>query len=297
MRDVDGDGRNDLLLRSVVPDPRSPTGTEYRTWVLSGRDLSPLYSLDAPRAESELLVYVGSESGSLFSSGAQALLAVRIRDSRTYGDMWSGARKFALDAHGVTPLDPEEEATHIAEDETSTTADGDWTFAALIDPGIPGWVAGSTGDGEVLPEPLNALRSAGARMAEEYPALRGHQVCGDLNGDGVLDWLGLASDPCLVFLMSGRDMRILRTIPLSAHRMATAATGGFELGDVDGDGVSDWCVGAQVSQSDERLTPRTCHVGVLSIVSGADLHVIATIEREAFLAGAGASCPVVRLPE
>jgi hypothetical protein len=136
-----------------------------------------------------------------------------------------------------------------------------------------------------------------AQVTAAHPDLESPQLCGDVNQDGVLDWLGLVEKPLSVCILSGADLSVLRTIPMSDHPMATVATGGFEVDDVDGDGVGDWIIGVQVSQSDAHVAPRTCKLGLISLVSGASKHVIRTLDRESFLQGAAKQCPLVRLPE
>jgi hypothetical protein len=130
-----------------------------------------------------------------------------------------------------------------------------------------------------------------------HPRLDDPKVGGDLDGDGFLDWLGLTSNPPSVVIVSGADLSELRSLSVSTEPMATAATGGFDVGDVDGDGVRDWIVGAHVSQSEGRIAPRTCRLGLITLVSGADLRVIATLERESFLADPAHTCPTVRLTD
>jgi hypothetical protein len=108
--------------------------------------------------------------------------------------------------------------------------------------------------------------------------------CGDLDADGVLDNLTLCDKPPRVKIVSGRDSALLREISLGNARFATAATGSCDLGDVDGDGIDDLLVGAQVSTSAERLSPRTCELGLLSIVSGADGSILRSLDRTTLLA-------------
>ncbi len=108
-------------------------------------------------------------------------------------------------------------------------------------------------------------------------------LCGDLDADGVLDSMTLCDKPPRVKIVSGRDNSLLREISLGNARFVTAATGSCDVGDVDGDLIADLLVGAQVSTSDKRLSPRRCELGLLSIVSGADGSVLRSIDRETLL--------------
>jgi len=110
--------------------------------------------------------------------------------------------------------------------------------------------------------------------------------CGDLDADGVLDSMTLCDKPPRVKIVSGRDNCLLREISLGDASFATVATGSCDLGDVDGDGIDDLLVGAQVSTSKERLSPRNCELGLLSIVSGADGSVLRSMDRATLLSSA-----------
>ncbi len=289
--DLDGDGHPDILLNVSELDPANPAGAHFRSWLLSGRDLSPIYRT------SEDLVAMGSAHFAL--EGCEGVIVTELiaaKDGPLDGKAFS--KEALLQGASGDPLvisDPEDHRQGRFEDATYPPQ-RNWTYVDLVD---PTWRLGAVSErllGAELPE-FRALVQVQADLERTYPALRGLQICGDLDGDGTLDWLGMTEDRSLVYVVSGRDLRVLRMISTASQRLATIATGGFELGDVDGDGQSDWLVGVQVSQSDDHETRRTCRLGLISIVSGADLHVIRTLERETFLSGPASQCPVVHLPD
>src|SRR4029079_8709675 len=120
------------------------------------------------------------------------------------------------------------------------------------------------------------------RPIAAHPMLKSERQCGDANGDGVLDSMGLVDAPRAVCILSGPDRSILRTLMADAAAPFTsAATNSFEVDDVNGDGVQDWIICLRVSESQQlNEGPRNCRLGLISLVSGADRHVIRTIERD-----------------
>lgn len=291
--DVDGDGTLDVILHAQVARGDAPGDSEYRTWVLSGRDLSPLFALpQAPspfssRFTDVLGVVVGDEPRLLISEG-----------------LWTGGTPTGERAWFVSMRDGEVEFAPIVQSDLDQEPGAPpclpgWRMTHLIQPlpsGGEGLLMTDVAVEQALPP---SMTSPAARVAVEsaQPELSQLQPCGDLDADGTLDWLGLRADPPEVGVVSGRDLSLLRTLTLSSWRYATVATGGSGMGDLDGDGTPDWLVGLHVSQSDERLEPRTCRTGLLSLVSGADLSVLATLERTSFLAGPARDCPVVAFPD
>jgi hypothetical protein len=264
-------------------------------WVLSGKDLAPLYAIAPELGDRDRLVSAGSATETAYAGIAgpgdivAATGAVLPADP---GVEWDDVRYLIDPRAGMRRLAAPPES---AEPESSASLSAAyWQRVALIGPGHRGWGDGYSWSTGSQPDFLE-LR-ASKPVLEKYPTLERVQICADIDGDGVLDWLALGRNPCSVFLVSGSDLRILRTIPMSSHPFATVATGGFEVGDIDGDGVHDWVLGGQVSQSEDRETSRMCRLGILSLVSGIDLHVIGTLERSSFLDGPASQCPVVRLP-
>jgi hypothetical protein len=175
-----------------------------------------------------------------------------------------------------------------------------WTRIGLLAPGRPEWSTWTEPYTEEGVDEGAWQRPDPARRVEVEvlrPDLSCLEACGDLDRDGVLDWLGLAEAPPAVVVLSGADGGVLRAIPMEAWPMATVAAGGFELDDVDGDRVLDWIVGCHVSQSAARVEPRACALGLIALVSGADWHVIRSLERESFLAGPALRASRVIVPD
>jgi hypothetical protein len=131
------------------------------------------------------------------------------------------------------------------------------------------------GDIDIEPQPTENRDPVSQRVVP---------TCGDLDGDGAIDWLVVVDEPARVRIHSGSNYRLLREIPIPTTQFATAATGAADLGDVDADGAVDRLVVGHVSRSSDRLAPRTCEIGLLAIVSGVDGRVIRALDREALLA-------------
>jgi hypothetical protein len=305
--DVDGDGIADIALNSQDPrDPKSPV--QPGAWVLSGRDLTPIYSI-APQKDGERLLYATDPKYVADSMRVEAgdVVAFTVNVSQLVDPTF-----FLVDPH-LQARKPEPRApTHesdtasgqdaetVVQHESNAPTGGSWgellagwAEGGLIDPHEYGWQ-------ESEPDPQrekSPLFPSSIRISQAHPQLLNIGACGDFDGDGVLDWAGLTTKPRSVVLVSGADLNVLRTIPLESRDFATAVTGTFALGDVDGDGVPDWLVGIHVSQSDDHDAPRTCRLGLIALVSGTDFHVIKSLERENFLAGPARKCPVVCLPE
>jgi hypothetical protein len=317
--DVDGDGVSDIILNAQDP-LGSKAVPQPGAWVLSGKSLDPIYAI-APDKNGERLTWAIDPRWAVSSLSVRPgdVIVWMIDVSDPESEHVSGV--FAIDPSRtvrtpeqrvapVTSSEPGEagaEATSNSELEAPVTTEGTyWQSVWLIDPRSPAWSSwnsvakpeGKTNTGDdalnVASAPFELLTRG---IADAHPELHQIAPCGDVDVDGVLDWSGLTESPRSVVLVSGADRRILRTIPMESRPYATIATGCFELDDMDGDGVHDWLVGIHVSQSDDHDAPRTCRLGLIALVSGADFHVINSLERKSFLAGPSGQCPVVVLPQ
>jgi hypothetical protein len=315
--DVDGDGIGDIVLNAEdrhVPAAAPQPGA----WLLSGKDLAPIYAI-APQSNGERLTWAAGAqfAGAGLKVEANDVIVSLIDTSRP--DATPIRAVFAIDPSRSVRI-PEQKAASDSSSEDADDAHDDrpgadpepqtpkprlfWQRTWLIDPSERGWSAwgvrsdptknSQSESTDLDPQIAVPLRT---RISGAHPDLRCIQPCGDFDADGVLDMSGLADDPRSVVIVSGADLRILRRISLESRPLATVATGGFQLGDVDGDGVPDWLIGIHVTQSEDHDTPRTCRLGLIALVSGADFHVIKSLERESFLAGPSRQCPVVTLPE
>jgi len=92
-------------------------------------------------------------------------------------------------------------------------------------------------------------------------------LAGDQNGDGHVDvFIGAPSEPGRVYLVSGKDGRVLRTYDSPARAFGWFVAG---LDDVDGDGRADLLVGAPYAANGEGV--RVGSASVLSSASGKEL--------------------------
>lgn len=308
-RDVNGDGVGDILL--VAQDSNSSSVGQPGAWLLSGEDLSPLYS-----------IATASDGGTqlLLAMDAECLADEKEVDAGDVGVVsFDGSPGPSFSCRGVHVIDPhldvrvpvsrttaaKQDAKQSVIEPSASNGSGSSSSPApfpgefrnqiwLIDPDKHDWNQAFAAVEETPTQDLPGLPSN--PVVDAYPALRHLALCGDIDADRVLDWSGLTTTPRSVVLVSGADLHVLRTIPMESRPFATFATGIEDVGDVDKDGTHDWLVGIHVSQSDDHDSPRTCRLGLISLVSGADLHVIRSLERESFRSGAGLQCPVVTIP-
>jgi hypothetical protein len=297
VHDVNHDGVRDVLLRSSMP---ASSDDAARMWILSGRDLTPLVCV-APESTSrdhgvfsgEVVTGDDAERELVFCTFAMrgAALARGFEPPSQSSLDW-----FTLGPDGSPrPFKGSVDAGVFLTFGREASERG-WMEIALVEPDVDQWTStDSEPEGYEIPFPRTP--PSNARIAAQYPGVTHLQICGDVDDDSTFDWLGLTTNPFGIVVVSGRDSTAIQSITFDAKRLATVATAGIEMGDVDGDGVSDWLVGAHVSESADHVAERTCRLGVVSLVSGADMHVIRTIERESFLAGPGRACPIVHIPD
>jgi hypothetical protein len=296
--DVNHDGARDVLLRSSMP---AGSDDAARMWILSGRDLTPLVCVAPDSLSRDRGLFSGEVvTGDETEPREMAFCTVVMRGPSFSTEFEPGSTTH-LDWFTLGPAGSAQ-PFHGAVDAGVLLAFGrdsderGWMRTALIEPDVEQWVTSDWDpEGDSIPFPEGT--SPNPRIAAQFPGVADLQTCGDVDDDGALDWLGLTTHPFGIVVISGRDSTAIQSFTFDARQLATVATAGIEMGDVDGDGVSDWLVGAHASESTGHVSDRTCRLGIASLVSGADLHVIRTLERESFLAGPAATCPVVRIPD
>jgi hypothetical protein len=99
---------------------------------------------------------------------------------------------------------------------------------------------------------------------------------GDLNGDGVTDFVVTASKAAggagMAYAFSGADGHLLYRVPNPEAQLSSFGVGAAELGDVNGDGIPDYQIGAPFYN--EGTVSR---VGRSYIISGKDGSVLRTL--------------------
>jgi hypothetical protein len=289
--DTDADGTTDLVVCSWS----AGEAAEPRAWIVSGRSLEARFALAAPGAPPRPSVLsaesVTDQDG---DGGADLLIAaspmVKLEGQPDMASAWLVAGRTG---RVIGLVRPEARAalseTRVAQPETTLCS-----YVLASD--APSWAA-SLGQGasDAAAWAVPALADHAAAARARVPGACAAWPAGDLDADHELDWLVLAGASRRWVVVSGHDSRLLRDHTVPAGRLATAAAGTFELGDLDGDGVAERVFGVQVSESEEPNGPRTLRLGLLSVVSPATGHALGTIEHRSFVTGAGARCPLVRL--
>jgi hypothetical protein len=308
--DIDGDGLDDLIVGA--DSGASDEDIQFECWVVSSRDWEPRFAL---LGEAHSAAFIGMTTDPLSDRSGRGCAKLRAWTETVGADakqhvrhediVLSGCDGTILGG-GALPR-PDTQEADASDSQPAERRVRLWS--TVVDPEHAGWTTafpdteqfdpnGSADPGALLvPRSLSVVADHCREMlAQTHSDIHDLHACGDLDNDGVVDWLGLADEPRRALVISGRDGSVLREMPFGPDRFATVAAGMQELGDIDGDGVTDLLVVGHVSRSTERLSRRTCLLGLASIVSGADGHVLRTIEREAFVNGPGASCKRVVIP-
>lgn len=302
--DADADGRVDIAVWADSDDPKDEFHLEL--WLVSSADLRARFALVAEPCDGAPTFMIADRvlDRSAEGRGKLGVSTVHFRGDKkefSVGNIAVLSRR-----EGALLQTGEQAAREISGEngEGRLTPPRSCVWSTVIAPERDGWLPGMSSDfdsngAQEPPIPGLGAREAACREKLTLAKLPVHDLhaCGDLDDDGIMDWLGLADDPRRALVISGRDASVLREMRFGPDRYATVATGMQELGDVDGDGVTDFLVVGHVSRSTERLARRTCLLGLVSIVSGADGRVLRTIEREAFVHGPGATCKRVVIPD
>src|SRR4030095_4506355 len=235
--DVDGDGKDDVLVNGSVADQGTIRGVVF---VLSGADGSTLRTFrgSPPRPFSALL---------------WTTHAAEDFDHDGIPDFLLGSQ--GVEVHGGEGLDIEAGYLVVVSGKAScdgTVLTGDCSQAAnecilLHVCGVPG-------------EPFGGVTA----------------LAGDIDGDGVQDVLaGVPGRTPPVRLYSGADGSLLGSVTTDSE-YETLGYSVAGLGDITGDGIPDFAAGGRVSSKKHLLdrSPVVRSAGVLYVYSGADFSII-----------------------